>query len=335
VNGCSRPTRLAWSAAAIVATAAACGDFAHTNPLDPATRVELSLVGPDSAFSIGDTLRFTIASDPAYTPAIVEWSYRPPQMDPFRLRPIAPGVVVIEQTFNRVDPAAAPVMTVTATVDGRAASKTVSFVHRAVSFRLYDCQKRTTPMLEFASLRETRSVCTQLLDRRGNVMLLTTRPAAVSRSSGIATASSGVNPAYNPDVVLVTSATNGETQLVATYAGLTDSMAVRVRQVVAHVDLQPSGCQTPEGIEVAVGQSVQLVPTGVGFDAMGFAVADTAAIRAAGQAMQFAVLGWLDIATVTPSGLVTGVLPGFAYMYGSAGPPGSEPFIGYCRVVVR
>jgi hypothetical protein len=48
-----------------------CGEFPHTNPFDPSYPMLVSLRGPDSTHSIGDTVTFTVATTPV-------WSGPPP-----------------------------------------------------------------------------------------------------------------------------------------------------------------------------------------------------------------------------------------------------------------
>jgi hypothetical protein len=71
---------MSWRALALRATAAAlalagsaaCLDLAHTNPFDPATKVDIQVTGPDSAFSLQQIIGFSVASKPDWS-GVVEW----------------------------------------------------------------------------------------------------------------------------------------------------------------------------------------------------------------------------------------------------------------------
>ena len=58
----------------IVALAGAMGclDLAHTNPFDPASKVDVRVSGPDSTYSIQQIVTFTFTSTPPWS-GVVEW----------------------------------------------------------------------------------------------------------------------------------------------------------------------------------------------------------------------------------------------------------------------
>lgn len=57
---------------ALIAGAVGCLDLAHTNPFDPATRVDVRVSGPDSTYSIQQIIEFAFTSEPTWAGA-VEW----------------------------------------------------------------------------------------------------------------------------------------------------------------------------------------------------------------------------------------------------------------------
>lgn len=59
--------------AAVCAVTAACGEYAHTNPYDPATNVSILITGPDSAHSLHETVSFTYAVDRTWDGVTPQW----------------------------------------------------------------------------------------------------------------------------------------------------------------------------------------------------------------------------------------------------------------------
>lgn len=53
---------------------AACGEYAHTNPYDPATDVTLVINGPDSAHSMHEYMTFTYEITPNWKGVVPQWS---------------------------------------------------------------------------------------------------------------------------------------------------------------------------------------------------------------------------------------------------------------------
>lgn len=52
---------------------AACGEYAHSNPFDPATKVDIVITGPDSAHSIHEMLTFTYAISRSWPGVVPQW----------------------------------------------------------------------------------------------------------------------------------------------------------------------------------------------------------------------------------------------------------------------
>ena len=61
-------------AAALVALIA-CGDpYLHTNPYDPAHRVDIAIAGPDTLFSLGEVGQYTVQTSPAWPDTGFVWA---------------------------------------------------------------------------------------------------------------------------------------------------------------------------------------------------------------------------------------------------------------------
>lgn len=77
-----RRTILRRLAPALVAAAAtvACGEYARTNPYDPETKVTFTIVGPDTAWSLLQTLEFTASVSPSLPGLQVEWASDDPTL---------------------------------------------------------------------------------------------------------------------------------------------------------------------------------------------------------------------------------------------------------------
>lgn len=56
---------------------AGCADFAHTNPFDPETKVDIAIAGPQSTSSLQERLDFTFSSSPAWSGS-VSWTSSDP-----------------------------------------------------------------------------------------------------------------------------------------------------------------------------------------------------------------------------------------------------------------
>ncbi|HEY2852469.1 MAG TPA: hypothetical protein VGJ18_06460 [Gemmatimonadaceae bacterium] len=51
----------------------ACGEYAHTNPYDPATNISILIAGPDSAHSIHENLSFTFEVSRSWPGVVPQW----------------------------------------------------------------------------------------------------------------------------------------------------------------------------------------------------------------------------------------------------------------------
>jgi hypothetical protein len=57
----------------LAAAALACGDYAHTNPYDPAVPVTIVISGPDTLFSYEQVAYYTAATMPAFADTALRW----------------------------------------------------------------------------------------------------------------------------------------------------------------------------------------------------------------------------------------------------------------------
>jgi len=62
-----------WRLALLCVAVAACAEYPHTNPYDPATNVSILIAGPDSAFSIHENLSFTYVVTPNWDGVVPQW----------------------------------------------------------------------------------------------------------------------------------------------------------------------------------------------------------------------------------------------------------------------
>lgn len=65
-----------WVAFALAAAAPSCGDFKHTNPFDPATPIEVTILGPDTLWNASEFAQYSFQSVPAITDTTAEWGSR-------------------------------------------------------------------------------------------------------------------------------------------------------------------------------------------------------------------------------------------------------------------
>src|SRR5690242_20334178 len=66
-------SRSASRLALICVLALGCGEYAHTNPYDPATNVSIVIAGPDSAHSIHENLAFTYQMSRSWDGVVPVW----------------------------------------------------------------------------------------------------------------------------------------------------------------------------------------------------------------------------------------------------------------------
>jgi hypothetical protein len=310
-----------------------CGEFAHTNPFDPAVPVNVTITGPDSAFAQFDTLHFALTTDPAYDYADVQWemsglqridnsgTYRVGAIENYAAKPIT--------------------VTVTARVDSRTASKTVNVVFRPAVFRARNCVDDSRS-LTLDALADFIFVCTAAYDRHGgfigkNVEIAPDQLVEQSLDTTIVKRS--------PSARIYTTVGNGTTSLVFKYGALADTMQVTVRQAVRGLTLvSPANCYSGLGVPLSVGQQVQLSIGAPARDRNGYVVTDPVLVQRAVADMSWSLIAYrrydgtippIPPVSVTPEGLVTAKGDGLATLAASPSTSGSTVYSVLCYVDVN
>ncbi len=313
--------------AMILAVGISCTDTPRTNPFDPQAHVELVLVGPDSATSVGDTVAFDVrTANGESLVGVANWS-----LPPFLQQTGHVGwfIVVAGPTAARSNG------TVTAFVNANQVSKEFILSQQPTSLRVWSCEDGEK-VLSFTALlnpaaptRGVQYVCMQQLDRRGNpVPAGTTLPSVIVRDPTVARFVDANERQLNATAV-------GSTYVVfSNGGGRGDSLLVTARQDVANVTIDPAPCmnQFGFGLQLRPNDTVQLTAKAPVTDANGNPFTDPAFLQSV-----LASIWWapytLD-ASVTPSGLVT-VNSGSngAILAQLGGPLG--PIVGACPITVN
>jgi hypothetical protein len=309
--------------AMILAVAVSCIDTPRTNPFDPQGQVELVLVGPDSATSIGDTVDFDVRSaDGESVLSIVHWG-----LPPFLQSISRPGsfVVIAEPTVARTTG------TLTAIVNANKVSKEFVFSQKAVSLSLRSCEGGN--VLSFVALMppgqptfEPKGVCISLVDRRGNGVPTASLLSATMRDTLVARF-------VLPNLREVNAASVGSTYAVYTLGGITDSIAVNVRQDVAGFEVDPPECWSTIGVLLDPGQTFQVTP-GSARDANGNTITDDAVVQLAIASLQWTHESFLDV-DVSPTGVVTGRSRSSGAVTAELGAGETRRSVVYCHVSVN
>ncbi|HEX8724861.1 MAG TPA: hypothetical protein VF737_05670 [Gemmatimonadaceae bacterium] len=66
--------RIVVAVLAVLVLGSACGEFAVVNPYDPRYSITVTISGPDSAFSVGDTLQFAVNTTPPWVGTPPVWT---------------------------------------------------------------------------------------------------------------------------------------------------------------------------------------------------------------------------------------------------------------------
>jgi hypothetical protein len=299
-----------------VLLAVGCGEFVRNNPFDPAVPVTLTLSGPDSAFAQLDTLRFTVATDPAY-------DFDPPEWTVVNLEPLGePGTFRVRKADGDATGASYGA-SVSVRIGQRTVTKLVGVNLKPVSFAVRNCADGSDSVL-LESLEQIGMACWTAYDARGLALGSSTflLPGAVARSLDAAVV---LAEGYGQFKAMG----NGTTKLVYEWLGTADTLNVTVKQKVAIATPTPPACLVTLGTALAVGDTMRV---GIGptyYDSTSHPILDSATIEAA----RATPPQWRDVgtgtphATITPDGLVTAISPGYAY-FGSI-------WQGHCSFVVR
>lgn len=324
-RGAVRRAAILTGAISLLITAIDCGEFAHTNPFDPAVPVTVTVTGPDSAFAQYDTLHFAFTTDPAYDYADVEWQLG--------------GLQKIDNDGTyRVGPTESyngqPVrVTVAVRVDSRVATKTVDVVFPPAGIRARRCGTDTREAL-LTSLGAWVDVCVSFVDARGGI--ISTVPIGTEATTRVLDTTVAKAGEFSRRVQAVG---NGSSAVVYTYGSFTDTLTVTVRQAVARVTVSPTACTPVMGVPLMmdVGDTLRLALGAPAYDAGSSPIADAAAIQSA-----IAELRWELVQTqgstavsVTPDGLVTALGAGYALVGARFPTSPSELYAATCNLGVR
>jgi hypothetical protein len=69
----TRVSLIATAAALVVATAH-CGEYAHTNPMEPDAKVSITIIGPDGLNSRHELVVYAYTSDPVVPVGVSRWA---------------------------------------------------------------------------------------------------------------------------------------------------------------------------------------------------------------------------------------------------------------------
>ena len=318
-----RVGRVSLLVAAMLATMSAsdCGEFARTNPFDPAVPVTVKITGPDSAFGQFDTLHFAFSTDPEYDHRIVEWqlsglqkldndgTYRVGPIENYTVKPVT--------------------LTVSVRVDSRTATKTVSVVFPPAALRVRTCQTNAREVT-FASLTEWVDLCVSVVDRRGGVISTNSEnPPATARVLDPGVASAGSRK--------VTAVGNGTTAVVYNFGSFVDTFTVTVKQAVAHLAVSPVSCtgsSTDSPLLMTVGDTLRLALSGPAYDLANQPVTDATTIQRAIQEARWGLVTLPGTITVTPDGLVKALASGYARVEARFPTLPNYPYAASCNISV-
>ena len=302
-------------------SASNCGEFARTNPFDPAVPVTVTVTGPDSAFGQFDTLHFAFTTDPAYDHGLVEWQLSGLQKldnnGAYRVGPI-------ENYSGK------PVtVTVKVTVDSRTGSKLVSVVFPPAGLRVRTCQTNAREVT-FASLTQWVDLCVSVVDVRGGVISMNAEnPPATARVIDPTVASTGFRR--------VTAVGNGTTAVVYNFGALADTFTVTVKQVVASLTVSPTRCTGSSAdppVVMNVGDTLRLALSAPAYDLWSQPVTDPATIQRAIQDARWGLVTPSGAISVTPDGLVKALAPGFVRVEARFPTLPNYPYAASCNISV-
>jgi hypothetical protein len=191
---------------------AGCGEFAPVNQYDPNYRIALSIAGPDTVSTFGDTIQLSIVSDPVWTGEPPAWTANPNG----GLRWLGNGRFV--STTSTYKPIA---VTIVANVGPHSVQRALVLRAVAVSLRYCNLAPPNHTDTVFAKLGTAGPVClSSVLDSGGTrITLPSNLPiAVVSRDTSIAKAEW-----WGPEPEAA-----GQTWFVATFQSLVDSALIIV-----------------------------------------------------------------------------------------------------------
>jgi hypothetical protein len=234
-----------------------CDAYERTNPLDPAYPMMVTIVGPDSIFSVNDTVQFQIVTEPAHSDLPFVWS----TSDMGRLPPIAdvPG---------RFTSMGNGVAVVRAELGSRRVEKEVVISQRAVRLLI-----APPPTTQLASFGEAVQLSAAIVDAKDTPV-----QGAAADLQWSASDSSVIDLANGR----VTARNNGSSWVRARSLGQADSLLISVQQIPATLQFGSANYSIP-----LPGASVQTVITAR--DARGNAIASPAGLNLTSSRASFQV----------------------------------------------
>ena len=299
-----------------------CGDFVRTNPFDPSVPVTLRIDGPTQTVAQFDTVRFTVTTTPEYDHEPAVWSVtggfleKLDENGTFR----APRIGVYSGPAQ-----------VTARIATRSTFTSVQVTYKPASFRMFSCDD-SSRTIAVSSLDATANACGTAYDAHGGVLNTYGAPAVtplVATSLDATTVAIGVQPTQ------VRSIRNGTTKVVYSWNGMTDTLAVAVRQKVATLKVTPAACGDADvRLRMTLGSTAQLSLGPEAYDSTGHPVTDTVAVQAA-----VSLARWYSsrgLVTISADGIVTSYFQGYDVLgYALPRSPYTINSGGWCFLVVE
>lgn len=236
MTGPARARRVALAASAAL-LALSCGDFPVANQLDPRFPMQLTLTGPDTTYSNGQVVAYTVATTPSWTGAAPVWH----SSQPDHLVPLGDGHFRVASTTYQ-----GTSVTVTATLGPRQVQKTVQVRQRVAQLHVVGAQGTSIDSIALYALREDFGLGVRLQDSSG-------APVVLPDGMQVQLASRDTEIARVLQYGGQSGDHNGDTWIVAAFDGLRDSVLVHVQQLPVTIDCSPAS-----PIHLALDDSVQL-----------------------------------------------------------------------------
>jgi hypothetical protein len=309
----------------LLAAMGACGEFPHSNPVDPVVPVTLKVVGPDSSYAQFDTLRFSLETSPEFDHEAPLWEVQGILQKVDDL-----GTYEAPQSSGSGEVTTA---IITARLGSRRASKSVVVTYWPRSFRVTNCTDGSDTLL-LENIIEVRTACTELRDVRGGLIAiapppLQRLPTATSLDTSIVRVT---------DDLLLWPLRNGTARIEYSQGGFYDTLTVVVRQTVAYLTPTPTACWRYDSVplRMPLGTSMQLTIGAPGYDVYRSPVVDSALVQSAIDEVRWVATSPSDPVSVTPNGLVTARSSGATTI--TAEFPGRKVGSGsvaFCSIVVQ
>ena len=225
------PTRRLAALLFLALSVTACGDFTRANPFDPGVRVKLAISGPDSAFSVGERLQFSLNTTPPFAHEPPTW-WLSDTHGTMEAEIDQSGIftVKLERPFGSMLGATQDVTVHVRLGGDRVAQKKVIFIHRPVRLCLLNCDPNKTVRLD--SIRPDVEAPIAYVDARGNFIAPSPSMTIVTRMSGVVDLVLTSNSSGGLQYYRISRKALGSTWVVATAGGFADSLFVTVTDTV-------------------------------------------------------------------------------------------------------